>query len=263
MANAEQLPAIAEAKCTCGKMMFGWDTAAQCPACGQPRVLEQGLCGIHESGLRLPQPRSLVVRPTVGPFSRLTRDTLLHVGVADSSGRVWHFDERGVHAMDAAFGLSLSVPLRDAASTTFDAVLAAHAREWTMHKRYHPIHSNCYDFAVAAMNALQAGGRSDHTKYSVARSFVQPLLARFEGYQAVFRALVQAGCDVIACDALPASSADQQVVCNVCSQPCGAVRWHCQQCDDYDLCDACHSNASAADLAVDGHQPASHTVIRL
>eukprot|EP00727_Mastigamoeba_balamuthi_P008337 m51a1_g4125 hypothetical protein (229) ;mRNA; r:167303-168311 len=183
-------------------------------------------------------------------------ESLLHCGVSDSRGRVWHFDEGGVHAADAGWRACLSVPLpRGVPDATWDDALAAHAEAWRA-VRYHQQRSNCYDFVIAFMNC--AGGICDacstHTKVEVATDLVGPVVEKHEEFENVLRLLRESDPVVVRLDAEGHRPAGHRYYCDVCSAgiPQGS-RHHCTVCDDYDLCELCHSTGRTSLSHKAGH----------
>jgi hypothetical protein len=57
------------------------------------------------------KPYAICVRTTVGSFRDYSRRSLLHCGISDATGAVYHFDEHGLHVSSEGWRGCVSVPL--------------------------------------------------------------------------------------------------------------------------------------------------------
>ena len=99
---------------------------------------------------------SVVVKPTVGSFlDDYTNSDNLHVGVTDSTGAVYHFDETGFSCSASGWHQCIAVPmltdheLPQTFPSSWDKKLAEFSthKQWTA-SEYVSGKNDCYDFAL-------------------------------------------------------------------------------------------------------------------
>lgn len=207
-----------------------------CPACGanvaDAQRIESGVCS-------MPPPCALVVTVSAGRTMRnYGTDTLLHVGITDSSATVHELDEGGLHRgriWYSCLARSLLDDITGPGAEYFDASLAAHHADEQSLLRLQPysaLDNNCFAYCIRFLNMLRYGACDEHTKDSFATAHIAPLVDKFEAYRE------QAGLGTPR-----AASARAALAC--CDGPgCGRLlasgdRFKCAVCPDYDLCTAC------------------------
>ena len=130
-------------------------------------------------------PFSICVKTTVGTFHNYSRSSLLHCGVSNSTGVVYHFDEHGLHVSESGWPDCVSVPILPASESVrslfdgasadagkvscyralledsgaqWDAILRNHHdRHANGRIRYHSTRYNCFNYVVAFFNTGNAG----------------------------------------------------------------------------------------------------------
>ncbi|XP_041882647.1 MKRN2 opposite strand protein isoform X2 [Corvus kubaryi] len=89
---------------------------ARCPACGG----DLRAAGLAAAPVRLPcpfrhghgQPRAFLIRPTRGTFLHgYDGHSDLHVGITNSQGVVYNYDQEGVHRAGSGWEQCISIPL--------------------------------------------------------------------------------------------------------------------------------------------------------
>lgn len=102
---------------------------------------------------------SLVIKPTMGHFLYdFDNGSNLHIGVTDSNGCVYEFDERGVTIGDNRWGHCLSLNTfvsnyRETFEEEWDKTLQEFAKDVRWRKeRYDQNLHNCYDFVLEFLN---------------------------------------------------------------------------------------------------------------
>ncbi|NWH68514.1 MKROS protein, partial [Geococcyx californianus] len=100
----------------CGAAVFCRRVPERCPACG--RALRPA--GLLAAPSRIPspfrhghrQPRAFLLRPSAGTFlGEYDGKSDLHVGISNSNGVVYHYNEKGVHRAGTGWEQCLSIPL--------------------------------------------------------------------------------------------------------------------------------------------------------
>lgn len=220
----------------CGSVLFAFEhTVVACPTCRAT----PDLVLTHPVPVAPAKPRCIVVRPTGRPFRAYTSGCLLHVGVTDSRGAAYHFDERGLHERDK-WAEALCVPVTHPALTDaqWDAELASHVTIERLRRGtpYHSLANNCYDFALRFLNLLAYGGRADWTKEQLAQRLIARPVEALEAFLYVHAEVERKG----TCTARPPPPRTRYT-CDDCGakdlQP--SDHWRCVECVDFDLCAAC------------------------
>ena len=116
-------------------------------------------------------PYAICVRTTTGSFRSYSRSSLLHCGISDASGAVYHFDEHGLHASLEGWDGCVSVPLLSPGQNdrVIDALTRENGARWnelvkSYHERhaqkgleYHSTRYNCFSYIVEFLNTGDAG----------------------------------------------------------------------------------------------------------
>ncbi|NXC11274.1 MKROS protein, partial [Orthonyx spaldingii] len=104
----------------------------------------------------------------------------LHVGITDSKGVVYHYDQEGVHRAGSGWEQCISVPLvqPDMAELLlqWDQLLEEFSLEeaWLPH-RYEEQQHNCFTFALAFVNRVRRGrGWEPLSKAQFSERFLLP-----------------------------------------------------------------------------------------
>ncbi|NWI93965.1 MKROS protein, partial [Pitta sordida] len=164
-----------------------------CPACGGAI----GGTGLSAAPVRLRcpfrhghgQPRAFLLRPTRGSFlSGYDGDSDLHVGITNSQGVVYSYDQAGVHRDGSGWEQCLSIPLLQPAVWEllqhWDNLLQefSQGEAWLPH-RYDEQEHNCYTFALAFINhLLSTQGQQPLSKGEFTERFVIPHSRRASRY---------------------------------------------------------------------------------
>ncbi|XP_070534043.1 MKRN2 opposite strand protein-like [Ptychodera flava] len=147
-----------------------------CPVCGVS--LDSSPC--LSPPFRIPSPfanakaipYSVVIKPTVGTFLQdFKGNSNLHVGITNSKGAVYNYDEGGLHKDKDKYSWqqSISIPLLDKYDDElmelWDECLESYSSSelWTP-ARYDETTHNCYDLAIGFLNSISYGefkGRSE------------------------------------------------------------------------------------------------------
>ncbi|NXI35708.1 MKROS protein, partial [Galbula dea] len=169
----------------CGLDIFCRQAPSRCPACG--RSLRGA--GLAAAPLRLPspfrhghrQPRAFLLRPTAGNFlGGYDGKSDLHVGITNSNGLVYNYNEEGVHRDETGWEQCISIPLVQpdmfGLLQQWDQLLEEFSvgEAWLPH-RYEEHDHNCYTYALAFINnLLTAQGKEQMSKSEFTEKFVIP-----------------------------------------------------------------------------------------
>ena len=131
---------------------------------------------------------SICIRMTTGRLLEYTRSSLLHCGVSDSSGHVYHFDEEG-HQCNT-WRECVSIPL----STTcinhnnWNEILSHHQTTCSQNKKkssknvsiYNDETNNCFHYLVECLQALHL--THSETLSKVEKHYIRPSMVAMETY---------------------------------------------------------------------------------
>ena len=96
---------------------------------------------------------------------------MLHVGISNSKGEVYNFDERGCNK--EKWKESLAIKLEDKIIEKpqhFDKLLDnfnKSEKEREKKHKYTALDNNCYSYVVRFLNSIEYQGKSNHTKESL------------------------------------------------------------------------------------------------
>ncbi|KAL4220389.1 MKRN2 opposite strand [Mactra antiquata] len=102
---------------------------------------------------------SIVIKPTVGHFlHEFTDKSNLHIGLTDSQGTVYEYDERGVTVGDTTWNYCLRVILHSVDGVTspdWDRILkhCVNERLWKQEYYDESLH-NCFDFVLFCLRKM-------------------------------------------------------------------------------------------------------------
>ncbi|XP_052782787.1 MKRN2 opposite strand protein-like [Mya arenaria] len=148
----------------------------------------------------------VVIKPTIGSFLKdFTNQSDLHIGVTNSRGVVYEYDERGVTVGCQTWSDCLRVTVLDINSENSDFVkkwdqdldLAAQESLWTAGKYTETSH-NCYDFVMSFLNrlGLQATQRCLQDRRRFCEEMIVPVTARAGKFISLYRDIKRKGCVV-------------------------------------------------------------------
>ena len=166
-----------------------------------------------ESPISRSQPCSICIRMACGSFVDYTRDSLLHCGVSDSKGVVFHFDESGHHRSEwleciyyrldiyrmKIFGTETTTNPVEKYRSWDDLLLQFFRSHEKNDGAYHSLDNNCYDFINAFLNrAFMHSSQqlfinasiTGFTKDSVAVHMLEPCMMELEKYLTCYRQLI-------------------------------------------------------------------------
>ncbi|NXJ70891.1 MKROS protein, partial [Rostratula benghalensis] len=165
----------------------------RCPACG--RSLRDA--GLSAAPLRLPspfrhghrQPRAFLLRPTAGTFlGGYDGKSDLHVGITNSHGVVYNYNEEGIHRAESGWEQCISIPLVQPDMfellQEWDKLLEEFSvgEAWLPH-RYEENDHNCYTYALAFINSiLTTQGKQQMSKSEFTEKFVIPQTKKASKY---------------------------------------------------------------------------------
>ena len=163
------------------------------------------------------QPMSICIRMGIGSFSSYTRQSILHCGISDSNGKVYHFDENGYNN-ESNWYESLSMQLiamspinnnnnnSNSNSKNYNDIdeQIINKEQWDENlKRYHIYHqnnlqkciyhakeNNCYDYVTDFLNMVQWNNFTNHTKNVIVKTYLEPLVLNMENYLYMWKELV-------------------------------------------------------------------------
>ncbi|NXY20864.1 MKROS protein, partial [Atrichornis clamosus] len=169
----------------CRALLYCRRAPSRCPACGG----DLRAAGLSAAPVRLRcpfrhghgQPRAFLIRPTRGTFlEEYDGHSDLHVGITNSNGVVYNYDQEGVHRDHSGWEQCISIPLVHPDMSEllqhWDTLLEEFSLEeaWLPH-RYEEEEHNCFTFALAFVNrARRARGRQPLSKARFTQSFLLP-----------------------------------------------------------------------------------------
>ncbi|XP_005109122.1 MKRN2 opposite strand protein [Aplysia californica] len=176
----------------------------QCPLCGQstattesripPYVLPSPFVSSHTT------PRTIVLKPTEGDFIRNYERTCdLHIGVTDSKGLVYDFDERGLN-QGSVWPHCLVVWTHDQPAEWDQALSYICGQPAWSARRYDEHGQNCFTFVLHFLSLLptsQRAGVGHMTKEEFCDSFLVSRTKKAEQYIHLYRQALEAGCVVV------------------------------------------------------------------
>ncbi|NXP75712.1 MKROS protein, partial [Ramphastos sulfuratus] len=177
----------------CGADIFCRRAPQLCPACGLPL---RG-AGLAAAPIRLPspfrhghrQPYAFLLRPTTGTFlGGYDGKSDLHVGITNSHGVVYSYNQEGIQRAETGWEQCISIPLVQpdlfGLLQQWDKLLEEFSlgEAWLPH-RYEEDDHNCYTYALAFVNSiLTAQGKQQLSKGEFTEMFVIPQTKRASKY---------------------------------------------------------------------------------
>ncbi|XP_050813876.1 MKRN2 opposite strand protein [Gopherus flavomarginatus] len=181
----------------CKKDIFCSYVPKLCPVCGQSlnyRRLEDAPVSIPSpfvNGHR--QKCSFLLKPTTGTFLReYDGSSDLHVGISNTNGLVYNYNETGIHRVELGWEQCISIPLVQpdmyGLLQQWDKYLEEFStgEAWLFH-RYDEHYHNCYTYALAFINCvLTAQGKKPMSKSEFTGRFVIPQTRKASKYITVY-----------------------------------------------------------------------------
>lgn len=137
----------------------------------------------------------LVIKPTFGDFLTTYKSgDDLHIGITNSDGEIYSFDEAGV-ASSLCWRYCLLLEMASVKSSSFvkswDAKLIEHSglQSWTS-QMYDAECHNCYSFVLEFLNKLS---RKNYSKEQFCEQFITPGTMRAGQYVSIFRKITHDG----------------------------------------------------------------------
>ncbi|XP_051483076.1 MKRN2 opposite strand protein [Apus apus] len=177
----------------CRAAIFCRRAPPRCPLCG----LGLRRAGLLAAPLRLPspfrhghrQPPAFLLRPSSGSFlGGYDGKSDLHVGISNSNGVVYHYNQEGIHRSETGWEQCISVPLVQpdmfGLLQQWDKLLEEFSvgEAWLPH-RYEEHEHNCYTYALAFINSVRtAQGKQPIRKSEFTEKFVIPQTRRASKY---------------------------------------------------------------------------------
>ncbi|XP_062441434.1 MKRN2 opposite strand protein [Rhea pennata] len=179
----------------CGPDIFCRRPPERCPACGRPL---RGGGALPDAPVRLPSPfrrghrqrGAFVLRPAAGAafLGGYDGKSDLHVGITNTNGIVYNYDEEGIHRDETGWEQCISIPLVQpdmfGLLHQWDKLLEEFSagEAWLPH-RYEEHDHNCYTYALAFINSvLTAQGKQQMSKSEFTEKFVIPQTKRASRY---------------------------------------------------------------------------------
>nr|XP_033782187.1 MKRN2 opposite strand protein [Geotrypetes seraphini] len=178
----------------CGHEIFARAVPERCPRCGRPAVSSGRL---QDAPVAIPSPfvnghqasAAFLLRPTQGSFLKdYDGNSDLHVGVTNTTGTVYHYNETGIHRDDLGWEQCVCVPLIQPSMfgliNQWDRYLeeCCASEDW-LPCRYDEHDHNCYTFTLTFVNCiLAAQERKQLSKCEFTERFVLPRTRRASKY---------------------------------------------------------------------------------
>uniref|UniRef100_A0A287D5P6 MKRN2 opposite strand n=2 Tax=Ictidomys tridecemlineatus TaxID=43179 RepID=A0A287D5P6_ICTTR len=188
----------------CKKSIYSFSVPRRCPLCQQ----EVGSAKLEEAPVSISNPFtdghqekcSFLLRPTQGTFLReYDGKSDLHVGITNTNGVVYNYNQCGVQRDQAGWEQSLSVPLvqpnmfglRDQWDRYLEDFSATGA--WLPH-RYDEDYHNCYSYTLSFINCiLTTEGKEQLDKNEFTEKYVIPRTRLASKYIILYRAIEKHG----------------------------------------------------------------------
>ncbi|XP_078374184.1 MKRN2 opposite strand protein-like [Oculina patagonica] len=202
MSEATEDAVLCMQHCTNQTNIFFTKFPETCPLCG----ISLKCCSLIIPPFRVPSPFVsqnnvscvLLVKPTKGSFLRDYKSgDDLHVGIAASNGKVYNFDERGLHADGTDWEQCIAVSVDDiyvSSPEDWDSKLQQMycSGQWTS-KEYDEHSNNCYDFTLSFLNQFLPTNKKPFQKPDFCKDFIVPWTTKAAYYIDLYRRVQQGG----------------------------------------------------------------------
>nr|XP_020032742.1 MKRN2 opposite strand protein [Castor canadensis] len=188
----------------CKKSIYSFRVPRSCPLCRQ----DVGLTKLEEAPVSIASPFtnghqekcSFLLRPTHGTFLReYDGSSDLHVGITNTNGVVYNYNQQGVQRDEAGWEQSLSVPLVQPGMfgllDHWDKYLEdfSATEDWLPH-RYEEDHHNCYSYTLTFINCvLVTESRAQLGKSEFTEKYVLPRTRLASKYIMLYRTIEARG----------------------------------------------------------------------
>ncbi|XP_068239826.1 MKRN2 opposite strand protein [Palaemon carinicauda] len=192
----------------CQGRLFAFSLPAACPLCRanlETEPLKIPPFRIPYPFVRASQsPCALVIKPTKGDFLHEYKSTHdLHIGVTDSEGRVFEYEQEGLHSdYTSSWSQCLAIPIISDSSNRLDPVWQEYW-DFTLNTlakdpawcedRYDETSFNCYSFVVEFLQRLAPPGLEVKTlsKTSLCSQLLLPYTIPAAKYISLYRSLLK------------------------------------------------------------------------
>ncbi|KAJ8321947.1 hypothetical protein KUTeg_000418 [Tegillarca granosa] len=167
-----------------------------CPLCGEDTLNTESRIPPYQIPSPFVNARqhacSVVIRPTTGTFLRdYENNSNLHVGVTNSRGDVYDFDEEGIHVNNALWENCIAIPIIQTTNTVCqnwdtDLVLMSQNVSWSK-KRYNEVNYNCFDFVISFLRHVLPKWKIHENKTRFCEEFILPHTAKVAKYIGIYR----------------------------------------------------------------------------
>ncbi|XP_020658236.2 MKRN2 opposite strand protein isoform X2 [Pogona vitticeps] len=188
----------------CNKDIFGSSVPKHCPLCGQSLVYRK----LEEAPVSIPSPFvnghrercSFLLKPTTGTFlSGYDGSSDLHVGITNTKGLVYNYNEAGVHKAEHGWEQCVNIPLVQpdmyGLLEQWDLYLEqfSAAEIWLPHRYDEHLH-NCYTYALMFINCvLSAQKQQPMNKSEFTEKFVIPRTRKASKYITIYKEICKNG----------------------------------------------------------------------
>nr|XP_006631171.1 PREDICTED: MKRN2 opposite strand protein [Lepisosteus oculatus] len=182
----------------CDKDIYCFFVPENCPVCGESLSCRR----FEEAPVSIPSPFaggqrakcSFLVKPTTGEFLReYDGRSDLHVGITNTKGVVYNYNETGICRDELGWDQSVSVPLVQpdmySLINQWDCYLEQFSSAEMWHsQRYNETEHNCYTYALTFINCVLATqGKSSLSKTEFTEKFVLPRTKRASRYITLYQ----------------------------------------------------------------------------
>ncbi|XP_053233676.1 MKRN2 opposite strand protein isoform X1 [Podarcis raffonei] len=188
----------------CKRDIFGSFVPKHCPLCGQSLFYRK----LEEAPVTIPSPFvnghrercSFLLKPTTGTFLRgYDGSSDLHVGITNTNGLVYNYNETGVniaeHGWEQCVSVHLVQPDMYGLLNQWDTYLEqfSAAEIWLPHRYEEHLH-NCYTYALTFINCvLSAQKKQQMNKSEFTERFVIPRTRKASKYITIYKEICKNG----------------------------------------------------------------------
>ena len=146
-------------------------------------------------------PYSVVIRPTQGTFlDQYGKDSNLHVGISNSKGVVYDFDEKGLNRSLQGWSQCVAITIATRTDVRLTSIWDLKLQEFACYEhwtapRYDENTWNCYDFVLGFLQLLRLGEQLPciKTKGEFCEEMVVPRTSEVAKYISMYRKVLQKG----------------------------------------------------------------------
>lgn len=179
----------------CERSIFCRNIPEQCPLCHvdlsncsvQPFVLPYCCANAKEN------PPAIVLKPTVGRFIDYVVTEDLHIGIVDSLGNLYEFDQRGITINDYTKWLDCVIinVVPESWYNHWDEIIGNFINDikWSA-CNYNSNNMNCYDFIIEFLRQLNYTDLHYVDKEHICKQLLLPKLSYTLRYLSIYRNLI-------------------------------------------------------------------------